>query len=132
MKLFSKKKLIDEIPETRKDALNYLLKKLRSESAKEMTQTYRDIVEKKYREELEKCISSITSKGAKEGVAYLFCIYNVFGNHLEEEQSVVKYLQANTIAEMQRGPKAVLRVRKDQKLLNSLVKEVVERYLRNR
>lgn len=132
MGLFSKKKLIDEIPSEKEEALNYLLKKLRSESAKEMTQTYRDIVEKKYREELEKCISSLTANGAKEGVAYLFCIYNVFGNHLEEEQSIVKYLQANTMAEIQRGPKAVIRVRKDQKLLNSLVKEVVERYLRNR
>jgi len=132
MGIFSKKKLIDEIPEEREKALNYLLKKLRSESAKEMTTTYRDIVEKKYGEELEKCIASIASRGAKEGVAYLFCIYNVIGNHLEDEQGIVKYLQANTISEMQRGPKAVLRVKKDQKLLNRLVKEVVENYLRNR
>lgn len=107
-----------------------LLSKLRAPPSREMLKSYREAVETRYKGELADCMQKVRAAGFGEGAAYVYCIFRVMTDHLEDEKSLVGLLRGQAMVYAHQGVGNLRRLQRDQKLLNSLIKEIEKRLSR--
>lgn len=128
---FRRKTVVEELSGlTPEKAYKKLLSKLRAPPSREMLESYRDAVETRYRDELSECMERVQHSGFGEGAAYVYCIFRVMTDHLEEEKALVGLLRSQAMVYAHQGVGNLRRLQRDQKLLNSLIKEVEKRLSR--